>query len=213
MLVSSEKKFLFVHIPKTAGSSITNVLRPFSHPQNRTLRRRVTSHLPIREAQDAAYFRVHDRAHWARIKLGRTTYDELHSFAVVRNPFDLAASHYRFLQERTPERYGKRGANWSFLDLLQYLRRARRRFDQTSWVTDRSGAIIVDRIMRFETLPQDFSELALDLGLPSTVLPKVNTTQGRDLETNFTNEAIKEIQAIYAPDFERFGYPADGPPQ
>jgi hypothetical protein len=48
MLISLERKFLFVHIPKTAGTLLRTVLDPFCLPRNRTLVRRALWWLPQR---------------------------------------------------------------------------------------------------------------------------------------------------------------------
>jgi hypothetical protein len=49
MLVSRKFGFLFVHIPKTAGISITRALEPLCEPRTESLLRRLSRHLPIRE--------------------------------------------------------------------------------------------------------------------------------------------------------------------
>ena len=206
MLISTEKRFLFVHVPKTAGASVTSALRDVSHPINRTLPRRISSHLPLREAPDKVYLRGHDTARWARVKLGRAQYDALHSFAVVRNPFDLAFSHYKFLKEITPDRYKDKGSSWSFLDFLRHLKSDNRRYDQSNYVTDLAGEVIVDRILRFETLAEDFERLAAALDLPARRLPTVNATSKGGPSAPYCDEAIEKVRSIYAPDFDLFGY-------
>ena len=48
MLIFPERKFIFVHIPKTAGTLLRTVLDPFSLPRNRTFVRRALWWLPQR---------------------------------------------------------------------------------------------------------------------------------------------------------------------
>src|SRR5258705_8361695 len=101
MLLSLEKKFIFIHIPKTAGSSITRALRPWCLKPKRTLWRRLLSHLPVPEAPEKANLSQHDRASWLRRKLPDPVYDGAYKFAVVRNPFDLVVSNYHHRRSST----------------------------------------------------------------------------------------------------------------
>jgi len=61
MNISLSKNFLFIHIPKTAGSSISKLLKPYSISSNRQLTRRFTSYLPFEENIQNAYFRQHTK--------------------------------------------------------------------------------------------------------------------------------------------------------
>ncbi|MFT5869946.1 MAG: hypothetical protein ACI8TF_002059 [Paracoccaceae bacterium] len=52
MLIFLKRKFLFVPIPKTAGTLLRTVLDPFCLPRNRTLVRRALWWLPQRVPND-----------------------------------------------------------------------------------------------------------------------------------------------------------------
>ena len=62
MLISKSKNFLFIHIPKTAGTSINEMLNNYAIPKNKNLIRRVSSYFPVRENINKAYFRAHPKA-------------------------------------------------------------------------------------------------------------------------------------------------------
>lgn len=94
MIVSTQHNFLFVHVPKTAGSSIADAMRPYCRPRGRSLTQSVLRRLPIVEAPDKAHFRVHDPATKIIAKLSQPVFDQFLSFACVRNPFDHAVSHF-----------------------------------------------------------------------------------------------------------------------
>lgn len=209
MLLSLQKKFIFIHIPKTAGTSIMLALRPWSLPQAKKSQwRRLLSHLPVKEAVDKAFFRQHVKAARLRQKLPDGIYDSAYKFAVVRNPFDLVVSTYHFRRKVPTTRRHQQVLNWDFPTFVRYLEhRARlQRIDQTSWLTDRSGELIVDEVLRFESLADGFNQLMAKLDIPDAMLPKVNTTV-HDTYSAYYDDASKAIvQRIYARDFERWGY-------
>ncbi|PTE06921.1 sulfotransferase family 2 domain-containing protein [Mesorhizobium helmanticense] len=209
MLLSLEKNFIFIHIPKTAGSSITHALRPWCLKPKRTQWRRLLSHLPVRETPEKAALRQHDKAGWVRRKLPDPLYDGAYKFAVVRNPFDLAVSNYHHLRRSTTRHRRRQAQNWDFKTFLRYLERKNRlsRVDQTSWISDRRGNLIVDEILRFETLTDEFNVVVERLGLPGEIkLPRVNANPPFDYRAHYDDEARSIVQRLYSRDFDRFGY-------
>ena len=207
MLLSLEKNFIFIHIPKTAGTSITRALRPWCLKPKPTPWRRLLSRLPLPEAPDKANFRQHDRAAWLRRKLPSRLYDGAYKFAVVRNPFALVVSNYQHLRRKTSRRRHRQAQRWDFKAFLRYLERKKRlaRVDQTSWISDRNGKLIIDEVLRFETLGEQFNVLAERLGLPGE-LPRSNVGAPVDYRALYDEEAKAIVRRLYVRDFERFGY-------
>ena len=207
MLLSLEKNFIFIHIPKTAGTSITRALRPWCLKPKPTPWRRLLSRLPVPEAPEKANFKQHDRAAWLRRKLPPQFYDGAYKFAVVRNPFALVVSNYQHLQRKTSRRRRRQAQRWDFKAFLRYLERKNRlaRVDQTSWISDRDGKLIVDEVLRFETLAEQFTVLAGRLGLPGE-LPRSNVGAPVDYRAVYDDEAKAIVRRLYVRDFERFGY-------
>lgn len=221
MLLSPSHGFLFVHVPKTAGSAVSVALRPYARGKGRPTRWRALSRqLPVVEAPEAAHFRVHETARRIIAKLSPEVYGRFLSFSVVRNPFAHAVSHYEYMKQYRSPRVAARFAAMSFEQCLRYrLAPARpwdRAFarlpDQAHFVIDAQGRVAVKRLLRHETIAADFARLVADLGLPGLTLPQRNVTRARSDARPFqsyydaTTEAL--VRRLYARDFALFGYDA-----
>lgn len=209
MLLSLEKNFIFIHIPKTAGSSVGRALQPWCVRPRKSQWRRLLSHLPVPEAAEKAVLRQHDTAAWVRLKLPADLYERAYKFAVVRNPFDLAVSNFHHLRRSTTRHHRREAQHWDLKAFLRYLegKDGIRRVDQTNWITDRAGRVIIDEVLRYEALDEQFEALVRRLGLPAGLkLARVNVTVHDDYRSYYDDEARAIVQRLYARDIERFGY-------
>jgi hypothetical protein len=111
------------------------------------------------------------------------------------------------LRRKTSRRRHRQAQRWDFKAFLRYLERKNRlaRVDQTSWISDRNGKLIIDEVLRFETLAEQFNVLAERLGLPSE-LPRSNVSPPVDYRAVYDDEAKAIVRRLYVRDFERFGY-------
>lgn len=223
MILSTSHSFIFVHVPKTAGTAMTAALEPHAVTGTRTALRRALRWLPLREAPDRAYFRKHETAAAMRAKLGPQVFDRFFRFTVVRNPFDHAVSHYEYLKEfRNPKKAAEFAA-MSFADYLRWRTTERGPFvpifstlpDQAHWLVDGAGRLLVNRVMRFETLADDFAQVMDEVGLPGTRMERINPTRakvkGRSLASYYDAGTLATVRALYARDFDLFGYSRDLP--
>lgn len=212
MLISLENNFLFVHIPKTAGSSLHQALRPYAQNKNRTPWRRIISHLPVHEDTSKAYFRTHMKALEFQKKIAPETFFRLHKFATVRNPYDQMVSYFRFIQRNQNSKQHQDAQKWCFADAVSYFERKNRRrpINQSSWLIGKNGECIVDRIMFFETITKDVSDLTAFLGLNTTAeLPHINTTTRGHYRDYYDDNLKRRVEKLYEADFEHFGYTFD----
>ncbi|MCB1382091.1 MAG: sulfotransferase family 2 domain-containing protein [Notoacmeibacter sp.] len=208
MLISTDKKFIFVHVPKTAGTSVTNMLSPYCLTPERTSYRRFLSHVPVPEDPHKAFMRKHDKAWWLKIKLPREMFDNYLKFAVVRNPFDYAVSYYFYTRRNVTHSRHKMAMRSTF---SQYLKAMERKnwltpVTQNSWLTDISGRhVIVDRILRFETLHDDLEALCGELGIEMD-MPHANSSSHRHYSGYYSAEDRALAEKLFARDLEMFGY-------
>ncbi len=223
MILSTSHNFLFVHVPKTAGTAMTAALEPFAVSGTRTIWRRALRRLPLREAPDRAYFRKHETAADMQRKMGSEAFAGFLKFAAVRNPFDHAVSHYEYLKEFRNPGLAARFAEMSFAQYLDWRMTRHGPFvpfftvlpDQTHWLVDHSGRMLVDRVLRFETLAEDFAALTAELGLGAVAMARINPTRakaaGRRLDSYYDAGTLERVRRLYDRDFDLLGYARDLP--
>lgn len=205
MVISYHKKFLFVHIFKTAGTSITNSLSPFSYRPGSTRPSNWRAFLSTDWKKiHRTPIKKHATAAEIRASLDPEIFDSFFKFSFVRNPWDWQVSLYHFILDR-PHNPGHEAtkAMGSFRNFV--LSREKSDFTQTSCLVDKSGKLLVDFIGRFESLESDFQTICNKIDIAAN-LPHINKMDRLGYRDYYDAE-MKDLTArLYAEDIERFGY-------
>jgi hypothetical protein len=175
---------LFVHIPKTAGSSISKIL-----DENNL------------DNWKREWPRHHDP--YSYLKEANLIDDSVFSFAVVRNPYTRTYSCYK--------QYNKTNqTNISFSEYLDNIKQGKistisplLHIPQSFYVIDQD-AVQVDRLYRFENLKELEEELGWTLGFYN-----VGNYVVESYIEDYTDEAIEMVQDFYSSDFMNFAYSKD----
>jgi hypothetical protein len=219
MLLSPQ--FLFIHIDKSAGTSIQRGLEAHAYPRTYSrLRRRLVwlgglNRLGLHRVME---FPEHVTAGVVRNCLPPQTYAGLFKFAFVRNPWDRLVSRYAQLlrNPENPPRYRNKAVN-GFEDFLRW-EIDRNKSHQHTYVCDREGKLIVDFIGYYERLEADFVRACARLQI-SAALPRVNPSKHDAYQSYYTPATRQLVAEHYARDIELFGYefngiaPAGRPPE
>lgn len=210
-MVSTEKNFLFIHIPKTGGSSINHLLYPYRDFELSTIH-----HVPIETFRN-----------WTPTHI----FNSLYKFCFVRNPWDLQVSVWRY----TVKNVGldidfKSYIKWKFLNdtnVLDYFnfvdsnQEQDKHLIQNAWyvhrvpqiyyVVDESGKVMMDYIGKLETIDSDMEFLADKLDLDIQYVPKINITNhnNESYKNYYDQETKKIIEDRFKMDIEAFGYDFD----
>jgi hypothetical protein len=206
MIVNDFYKFIFIHVPKCGGSSISECLKSL-RGNNRRLPNRRTKHETLNE-----FLREAENRLLLFPKIRTQKLPRYFSFGFVRNPWDRAASLYTYLKEKRPR--PEIDAISSFSEFLKG-------FDQgTRWIaelhsmrpqkdffSDSTGHPAANFIGRFESLTDDFQAVQKRLGF-SLELPHTNKSSNsvRDFRNDYTDEMAEIVARRFADDISLFGY-------
>lgn len=210
MVINDNYRFIFVHVPKAAGTSISEMLRSHRGNNRRWLARQ-TKHETLSELER----RWKRRAPWDLLL--RRSPRGYFRFAFVRNPWDRLSSFYCYLQEKRPRREiaGVRSFR-HFLDLADsgepWINGLHSMRPQVDFLVNRRGELAMDYLGHFEHLREDLAEVCGLLGF-SPDLPHRNRSShsDRDYRADYDDELVQRVAKRFAVDIELFGYRFDTP--
>ncbi|MCC4243036.1 sulfotransferase family 2 domain-containing protein [Stappia indica] len=204
----SRRNILFLHVPKCGGSFVEQAFLPWIRrcPSRRI--RDARGHLTYCE-----YTQVFDRH---RVDLA-----SMHVFTVVRNPWAWHVSWFHYLKED----YGRGQSgmptevelfqDYDFSDYLRWLADDEAptsptryiRKQQLDYLTDASGTVAVDRILRQERLADDLARMATELDLAVTVPQcRANSSSHGHYREYYDDFGIDLVARRHRDDIETFGY-------
>ena len=201
-MISFQKQFLFVHIPKTAGNSVQSVLGNYSEDEIVALRSEQDGIERFGLRNPKYNIKKHSTLAEYKSALGEAQFDGLYKFTCVRNPWDRMVSYYftPTQQVGTWDRKEFRKIISKALSVADYLRLGKGEEDPFG---------NVDYIMRFENLADDFRIVCTTLGIPTASLPQYNRSN-REHYSKYYNDELRElVRERFAPEIERFGYTFD----
>ena len=208
-MFSEKFNAIFVHIPKTGGQSIESV---FIQKHGLTWETRAPLLLrPNNERSKGPNFLAHLFAR-EYIECGHVEPEKfaaMYKFAVVRNPYDRFISEYRWRRSFTPSR----GIPMTMESLLAmkdadpFTDEARHLARQIDFVTDANGRIIVDQILRFDSLAEEVKPIFVKLFGDVPPLEVVNKSAGESLGPDALSPNLRRaIFRHYEADFDMFHY-------
>lgn len=199
-MISLKNKFLFIHIPKTAGNSIQNILRNFSED-------RIVCSAPFQDGverfgvtSERYGTRKHSTLNEYRSALENEIFSSLFKFTTVRNPWDRMISFYfsPHLGRVAWDRNRFKALLPEVPPVTAYLS-----------MTETAGQCSfgnVDYFIRFENLEDDFSKACDRIGIPWTPLPVRNKSERRSYTSYYDDELAELVQNRFSDEIEYFGY-------
>ena len=198
-MISFQKRFLFIHIPKTAGNSIQSVLRDYSEDQLVALRKEQDGIERFGLRNPNYKIRKHSTLREYRDTLGDEQFRKLYRFTCVRNPWDRMVSYY-FTPTQSAESWDRKkfcGIVSKVVSIADYLRL--NEIEQDPFAN-------VNYIMRFENLADDFRTLCKQLKILPATLPQYNRSTREHYSRYYDSELREFVRTRFAAEIERFGY-------
>jgi len=180
--------FVFIHIPKTAGTSIANLI--------------------------GLYHKKHSTVKMVKQMLGLDWYRAF-KFTIVRNPYDRIVSQYEHRKNNNYENIFS--DNMSFENWVTEVYKFRNPkfvtwdigfITQKAWLKNEDGEVDIDYIVKFENLQHEMKKICQIIGINGRLEHK-NATNRKNYKAYYSIETKKIIEDFFEEDFEFFDYPIE----
>ncbi len=213
MYASRGRNFIFVHIPKTGGTSLALALERRAMkddimlgdtPKARRRRHRV------RGIKSSGRLWKHSRLIDLYGLLDEEEINDFFVFTIVRNPWDRMVSYYHWLKDQDFEHVAVTQAKaLSFQDFIRHpaVSMSMRAMPYSHYVTDRKRVERCDMFLRLESIDSDVERLEKVLGIPIGPVPHENRSdRSLDYREAYSFDDQRFVAEICAEDIRRFGY-------
>lgn len=185
-MINEEHKFIYIHPPKTGGTSIEKLF------------------IPDADKTDVPHKHKYAEFFW------QPQYSDWYRFGTVRNPWDRMVSYYCWRIKKNLPMFGKK----NFEEWMEFITNPSEysQYQESNWHfvtaidTQHKMLFNIENIVRFEHFQEDFDKVCEDIGLPQMELPHVNKSD-RGSYQKFYNAHTKGLVAkAYEMDINRFKY-------
>lgn len=201
LMISLRYKFLYVHIPKTAGNAVQNILRHYSEDQVVCLTPYQDGVERFEVRNDQFNIQKHSTLNDYQRELGEATLASLFKFCCVRNPWERAISYYF-----SPHRGVSVWDRDNFLKLLDEMLPIPAYLKLDGTVAKSSPFQNVDFVMRFERLESDFATVCQRLGLPKQDLAVRNKSARQHFSTYYDADLVEIVRQRFSDEINEFDY-------
>lgn len=196
MTINHEKKLIFIHIPKNAGTSIIKAMGVENLFMDKSIKE----------------YKEHYGDYW----------NEYKKFTVVREPIDRFISAYKFARMDESGWFSATGEEglekhhhyelcneMNINEYISYLYKNPEKFNrwispQTFIITNENGEREIDYYVRYENLLEDLQKIGIDK------IEKLNSSKIKDKNTiELTKKSKNMLYQIYDIDYQNFSYIKD----
>lgn len=213
-MISYKHQLIFVHIPKTGGSSIEDII--WSSKKDR-----VEQNLWMGAIRP--YYNKYQTGGLQHLfasqifqEVGPRIFDVFFKFSIVRNPWDKVVSQYLYMSKRKDLRdfIGMNEGDSLKTYLLLIQKKTHVQWEhQYKFIFDKNGNPLVDYIGRFENFNDEVKTILAKVNLDKRVwglvkprIPHANKSEREEYHHYFDPESCEMVQEMYKQDIELLGY-------
>ncbi len=211
-MISRHHNCIFIHIPKTGGTSVENAIWGPDWSTRTTDDLWMGAVRPGFNKYQSGGLQ-HLLATQIRTEVGQDTFNSYYKFAFVRNPWDKAVSQFHYLKTQPAMRTYMGLGRWSSFKayvrtIAEHHGKHVQSYEQWRFILDDDGTQLVDFVGRFENLADDYKTVAHHLQLDSDQLPHdmKSGKRKKPVAEYYDTKTVDLIAQIYARDIEHFGY-------
>lgn len=195
MILSDSKKFAFIHVPKTGGSTISFVLNQYS------------KRIEIDESKHGWQIPLHTGPmHDKFVNARKHIPEDYYTFAFVRNPFEVLVSGFK--RKKYPD--FNNFIEMSLGENSNYIFNRHTQYEYLSHDGTSNGKILLSHIGKYETFAEDFDIIAQDIRIPERYkdLPRKNASykDEKSYREYYNEKTRNAVEKRYKKDLEYFGY-------
>jgi len=215
MIISTDRQYIFVHIPKTGGTSLAQALEARATADDlligdtpKALKRKSR----LKKLKSANRLWKHAQLKDIEDVIAQSAVDKCFTFTLVRNPWDRVVSYYHWLKEQNWEHPAVTLAKAvPFADFVRDPQtRAALAQPYEEYMRDATGRVHADLYIRLENMEEDLAPLWAHLGFDLSPIERLNaSTRERDYRAYYTDETAQIIAQTCAKDIAQFGYSYD----
>ena len=219
-IISHRKQFVFIHINKAGGTSISALLGEYE--ENRGLKRIYRAierrYLPRRYrafsflGQD--FVGNHASALMVRDTIGAERFAQYCKFGIVRNPWDREVSRYFFARKTPTHQLHSMANRYDFREFIKLRSEDAEskgvRGYQFKKISDADGNLIVDHVVHLENLEAEILPVFEQIGVPPPAqIATLNRSHHKPYQEYYDDETIELVGQFSREDVERLGYRFD----
>ena len=189
-MISHFYKCIFIHIPKSAGTSIKILLSQEGSNIGYPVKNYSDLAESLRFEPPPPHMRASDYLKYGFVD--EPTFNAYFKFAFVRNPWDRIVSEYKF--RRHSHRYDFKTFLFQHFPIPSWSDEYCHIIPQYHYIVDGQENILVDFVGKYENLKKDFDTVCKKLGISQADLP--HTNKSKSIVREFQNTPLEVLKNL-----------------